>query len=161
VERGDSAGSTTRGRARLRPGGRSLPSRVAYLGITNGHDFIENDFFVFMYCVASVSFASFPLLAWRRNGSWHADPGFGRTTWFPWLFMTGQGVAYSAQRGDSNIFLLIEGWAGFMGAGVVAMYYLGNAFWLNEQDRAARESSKATVSEGVGRPDPLEPEADA
>ncbi|WP_157847769.1 hypothetical protein [Streptomyces violens] len=76
---------------------------VAYLGITNGHDFIENDFFAFMYCVASVSFASVPLPAWRRNGSWYADPGFARTTWFPWLFTTGQGVAYSGQRTDANL----------------------------------------------------------
>nr|WP_162934473.1 hypothetical protein [Streptomyces scabiei] len=133
---------------------------VAYLGITNGHDFIENDFFAFMYCVASVQFASFPLLAWRRNGSWHADPGFGRTTWLPWLFMTGQGIAYSAQRTDSNIFLLIGGWAGFMGAGIVAMYYLGNAFWQNAQ-RAAHDTDKATVSERAERLEPGEPEAGA
>ncbi|WP_327380553.1 hypothetical protein [Streptomyces sp. NBC_01207] len=26
--------------------------RVAYLGITNGHQFIANDFFAFMYCLA-------------------------------------------------------------------------------------------------------------
>ncbi|MFJ2736154.1 hypothetical protein [Streptomyces sp. NPDC087317] len=110
---------------------------VAYLGITNGHDFIENDFFAFMYCVASVSFASVPLLAWRRYGSWYADPGFGRTTWFPWLFTTGQDVAYSGQRTDSNIVVLALGWGALMGAGTVAMYYLGRAFWLNQQDGAA------------------------
>ncbi|MDQ0935164.1 hypothetical protein [Streptomyces turgidiscabies] len=88
-------------------------------------------------------------------------PGFGRTAWFPWLFTTGQGVAYSAQRTDSNIFLLIGGWAGFMGAGVVAMYYLGNAFWLNAQDRAAHDTDKAAVGEGVGQSEPREPEAGA
>jgi hypothetical protein len=131
---------------------------VAYLGITNGHDFIENDFFAFMYCVGSVSFASVPLLAWRRNGSWYADPGFGRTTWFPWLFTTGQGVAYSAQRTDSNIVLLILGWGGFIAAGIIAMYYLGNAFWLNAQ-RTAHDTDKATVGEGAGQPDPCEPES--
>ncbi|WP_331735500.1 hypothetical protein OG379_40975 (plasmid) [Streptomyces sp. NBC_01166] len=37
---------------------------VAYLGIANGHRFIANDFFAFMYCLAGISFASAPLLAW-------------------------------------------------------------------------------------------------
>jgi hypothetical protein len=132
---------------------------VAYLGITNGHDFIENDFFAFMYCVAGTGFAAVPLLAWRRNGSWYADPVFGRTTWFPWLFTTGQGVAYSAQRTDSNIVLLILGWGAFIGAGIVAMYYLGNAFWLNEQDRAVHETSRAAADEGAGQPEPQKPDA--
>ncbi|MEV7192291.1 hypothetical protein AB0N81_10855 [Streptomyces sp. NPDC093510] len=115
---------------------------VAYLGITNGRDFIENGFFAFMYCLASVGFASAPLLAWRRNGSWYADPSFGRTTWFPWLFTTMQGVAYSIQRTDSNIFLLVLGWGGFISAGFVAMYYLGNDFWLNAQELAAHNTAK-------------------
>lgn len=39
---------------------------AAYLGITNGHDFIENDFFAFMYCLAGVGFASVPLMS--RSG---------------------------------------------------------------------------------------------
>ncbi|WP_435598388.1 hypothetical protein [Streptomyces anulatus] len=82
---------------------------IAYLGITNGHQFITNDVFACMYCVASVSFASVTLWAWRRNGIWHADPGFGRTTWLPWLFTTMLGVAYSAHRTDSNIVLLTLG----------------------------------------------------
>ncbi|MFJ3649913.1 hypothetical protein [Streptomyces murinus] len=56
---------------------------VAYLGISNGHQFIANDFFAFMYCLAGIGFASVPLLAWRRNGSWYADPGFGQTTLLP------------------------------------------------------------------------------
>ncbi|WP_333745884.1 hypothetical protein [Streptomyces sp. IBSBF 2950] len=107
---------------------------VAYLGITNGHDFIENDFFAFMYCLASVGFASVPLLAWRRGNGRHADPGFLQTAWFPWLFTTGQGVAYSAVRGDSNIVVLLIGWAGFIGAGMVAMYFLGNALWSSPGD---------------------------
>lgn len=89
---------------------------IAYLGIRNGHDFIENDFFAFMYCVACVSFASVPLLGWRMGGHWHADPGFGRITWFPWLFTTGQGMAYSGQRTGSNLFVLAIGWGAFMGA---------------------------------------------
>lgn len=131
---------------------------VAYLGITNGHDFIENDFFAFMYCVACVSFASVPLLAWRRNGSWYADPGFGRTAWFPWLFTTGQGVAYSGQRTDSNIVVLCVGWGAFIGAGIVAMYYLGHAFWLNKSDQAAASSGAASgVDAGV--PELREPES--
>ena len=96
---------------------------VAYLGITNGHDFIENDFFAFIYCLASVGFASVPLLAWRRGNGRYADPGFWQMAWFPWLFTAGQGVAYSAGRGDSNIVVLI------IGAGMVAMYFLGNALW--------------------------------
>ncbi|MFG2856683.1 hypothetical protein ACGFZ9_39525 [Streptomyces mirabilis] len=39
-----------------------------------------------------------------------------------------------------------------MGAGVVAMYYLGNAFWLTAQ-RAAHDTDKATGSEGAGQPE--------
>ncbi|MFI1890629.1 hypothetical protein [Streptomyces jumonjinensis] len=105
---------------------------VAYLGITNGNRFIDNAFFAFAYCVASVSFASVPLLAWRRNGTWHEDSGFGRTAWFPWLFMTGQGVAYSTHRTDSSVTLLTLGWGTFIGADTVALYYLGHAFWLNK-----------------------------
>ncbi|KOX01395.1 hypothetical protein ADL02_03005 [Streptomyces sp. NRRL WC-3723] len=75
---------------------------VAYLGITNGHQFIANDFFAFMYCLACVGFASVPLMAWRRGGGRYADPGFLRSAWFPWLFTTGQGVAYSSARGDAD-----------------------------------------------------------
>ncbi|MGW4750328.1 hypothetical protein ACWEPR_36730 [Streptomyces sp. NPDC004290] len=47
-----------------------MPTALFLPGITNGHQFIENDFFAFMYWVASVSFASVPLLSWRRNGSY-------------------------------------------------------------------------------------------
>lgn len=101
---------------------------VAYLGITNGNRFIDNAFFALMYCVASVSYAAIPLLAWRRNGTWHADPYFGRAAWFPWLFMTGQGVAYSTHQTDSSIILLILGWGAFIGAGTMALYYLVHAF---------------------------------
>ncbi|MFG2629942.1 hypothetical protein [Streptomyces sp. NPDC048473] len=133
---------------------------IAFLGIHNGHDFIENDFFAFMYCVACVSFASVPLLGWRIGGHWHADPGFGRITWFPWLFTTGQGMAYSGQRTDSNLFVLALGWGAFMGAGVVAMYYLGNALWLNDQERtAARDADKALAAEQAGQREPSDPEA--
>ncbi|MFD4763876.1 hypothetical protein ACFWOJ_35110 [Streptomyces sp. NPDC058439] len=42
---------------------------VAYLGITNDHRFIDNAFFAFMYYLAGVSFAAFPLLAWRRGAA--------------------------------------------------------------------------------------------
>jgi len=48
---------------------------VAYLRITKSHDSIENGFFAVMHCVAGVSFASFPLPAWRNKGSRHTDPG--------------------------------------------------------------------------------------
>ncbi|MFH8993358.1 hypothetical protein [Streptomyces sp. NPDC017940] len=56
---------------------------AAYLGITNGHQFIANDFFAFMYCLASIGFASVPLMAWRRGGGRYADPGFDRSAWSP------------------------------------------------------------------------------
>ncbi|HEY9327086.1 MAG TPA: hypothetical protein VIS09_02410 [Streptomyces sp.] len=46
---------------------------VAYIGSTNGHQFITNDFFAFTYCLASVGFASVPLLAWRRGGGQYAE----------------------------------------------------------------------------------------
>ncbi|MDX3587541.1 hypothetical protein [Streptomyces europaeiscabiei] len=61
----------------------------AYLGTTNGHQFIANDFFAFMYSLACVGFASVPLMAWRRGGGRYTDPGFNRSAWFPWLFTTG------------------------------------------------------------------------
>ncbi|UQI49876.1 hypothetical protein M1P56_36115 (plasmid) [Streptomyces sp. HU2014] len=127
---------------------------VAYLGIINGNDFIDNAFFAFMYCLASVGFASVPLLAWRRNGRWYADPGFGRTVWFPWLFTTGQGVAYSAQRTDSNVIVLALGWGAFIGAGIVAMYFLGHALCPEEHDHAAKTLDSK-------RPEPSAPEAGA
>ncbi|MFJ9641430.1 hypothetical protein [Streptomyces sp. NPDC101178] len=49
-------------------------------------------------------------------------------------------MAYSGQRTDSNLFVLALGWGAFMGAGVVAMYCLGNALWLNNQERAAHDA---------------------
>ncbi|MFI8308509.1 hypothetical protein ACIF80_34945 [Streptomyces sp. NPDC085927] len=58
-----------------------------------------------------------------------ADPGFVRSTWFSWLFTTGQGVAYSAPRGDANVFVLIFGWGAFIYAGMVALYLLACALW--------------------------------
>ncbi|MGW3465932.1 hypothetical protein ACWDE9_43170 [Streptomyces olivaceoviridis] len=36
-----------------------------------------------------------------------------------------------------------------MGTGIIAMYYLGRAFWQNQQDRAA-DNSKDTAGEGAG-----------
>ncbi|MFH9333889.1 hypothetical protein ACH4KU_33600 [Streptomyces althioticus] len=59
---------------------------VAYLRNTNGHQFIANDSFAFMYCLASIGFASVPLTAWRRGDGRYAAPGFVRSAWFPWLF---------------------------------------------------------------------------
>jgi hypothetical protein len=100
---------------------------VAYLGITNGHRFIDNAFFAFMHCLASIGFAAVPLLAWRRGGGRNADPGLVRSAWFPWLFTTMQGVAYSSPRTDANVVVLALGWGAFIYAGMVALYYLGRA----------------------------------
>lgn len=41
------------------------------------------------------------------------------------------------------------------------MYYLGNAFWPNAQERAANDTGKATVSERAERLEPGEPDASA
>ncbi|MFJ8871275.1 GNAT family N-acetyltransferase [Streptomyces sp. NPDC102473] len=117
---------------------------VAYLGITNGHQFIANDFFAFMYCLAGIGFASTPLLAWRRATGWYADPGFVRSAWFPWLFTTMQGVAYSAPRVETNVFMLIFGWGMFIHAGMIALYFLGNALWGIEDDGTAPGTSGVT-----------------
>ncbi|MYQ96960.1 hypothetical protein GTY20_40080 [Streptomyces sp. SID4946] len=46
------------------------------------------------------------MIARRRGGGRYADPGFVRSVCFPWLFTTGQGVAYSSARGDANVFVL-------------------------------------------------------
>ncbi|MFE2556559.1 hypothetical protein ACFXGT_11060 [Streptomyces sp. NPDC059352] len=102
---------------------------VAYLGITNGNAFIDNAFIAFMYGLFSTGFASVPLLAWRRGGGRYADPGFVRSAWFPWLFTTMQGVAYSSPRSDANVFMLIFGWGMFIYAGMVALYFLACALW--------------------------------
>ena len=120
---------------------------VAYLGIANGHRFIDNAFFAFMYCLASVGFASVPLMAWRRGGGRHADPGFVRSAWFPWLFTTMQGVAYSSRRGDANVFVLIFGWGAFIYAGMVALHFLARALWGAADDQAV------PVSEDTVRPE--------
>uniref|UniRef100_UPI00366B1296 hypothetical protein n=1 Tax=Bacillus tropicus TaxID=2026188 RepID=UPI00366B1296 len=118
---------------------------VAYLGITNGHQFITNDFFALMYCLASVGFAAVPLLAWRRGGGRYADPGFVRSAWFPWLFTTMQGVAYSSPRTDANILMLIFGWGMFIYAGMVALYFLARALWGTDDDQAVPEVDGDTV----------------
>jgi hypothetical protein len=127
---------------------------VAYLGITNGHRFIANDFFALMYCLASVGFAAVPLLSWRRGGGRYADPGFVRSAWFPWLFTTMQGVAYSSPRSDANVFLLIFGWGMFIYAGMVALYFLARALWGTDDD----ETGEAVPGEAA-RPDLHEPKA--
>lgn len=118
---------------------------VAYLGITNGRQFITKDFFAFMYCLASVGFATVPLLAWRRSGGRHADPGFVRSAWFPWLFTTMQGVAYSSPRSDADLFILILGWGMFTSAGVIALYFLARAIWGVDDDQAVPVTDKDTV----------------
>ncbi|MFD5034926.1 hypothetical protein ACFWM0_31585 [Streptomyces sp. NPDC058405] len=118
---------------------------VAYLGITNGHQFIANDFFAFMYCLAGIGFASVPLLAWRRGSGRYADPGFVRSAWFPWLFTTMQGVAYSSPRSDANVFLLIFGWGMFIYAGMVALYFLGRALWAVDDDQAVPQIGEDTA----------------
>ncbi|MYU05581.1 hypothetical protein GTY81_17135 [Streptomyces sp. SID8366] len=46
------------------------------------------------------------MIARRRGGGRYADPGFVPSVCFPWLFTTGQGVAYSSARGDANFFVL-------------------------------------------------------
>lgn len=130
---------------------------VAYLGITNGHQFIANDFFAFMYCLACVGFASVPLMAWRRGGGRYADPGFVRSAWFPWLFTTGQGVAYSSARGDANVLLLIVGWGAFIYAGMMALYFLARALWAVDDDQAAPSS---TAAPGAGAAELRTPESD-
>ncbi|WP_346177242.1 hypothetical protein [Streptomyces cuspidosporus] len=122
---------------------------VAYLGITNGHQFIANDFFAFMYCLASIGFASVPLVAWRRGGGRYADPGFVRSACFPWLFTTMQGVAYSSPRSDANVVMLTVGWGAFIYAGMVALYFLGRALWSTDAQAAVRE---AAPGEGTGQP---------
>ena len=118
---------------------------VAYLGFTNGHQFIANDFFAVMYCLASVGFASVPLMSWRRGGGRYADPGFVRSAWFPWLFTTGQGVAYSAPRGDANVLLLIFGWGAFIYAGMIALYFLGRALWSTDDDQVVPQTGEDTA----------------
>ncbi|RPK62464.1 hypothetical protein EES42_30755 [Streptomyces sp. ADI95-17] len=124
---------------------------VAYLGITNGHQFIANDFFAFMYCLASVGFASVPLLAWRRGGGRYAGPGFVRYAWFPWLFTTMQGVAYSAPRGDANAFMLIFGWGMFIYAGMAALYFLARALWSTDDETGAEAGDFRGLVLGVSR----------
>ncbi|MFY4721475.1 hypothetical protein [Streptomyces sp. LaBMicrA B280] len=47
----------------------------------------------------------------RCCGTTVTDPGFVRSVWFPWLFTTRQGVAYSSARRDANVFVLIVDWA--------------------------------------------------
>jgi len=128
---------------------------VAYLGLTNGHRFIDNAFFAVMYGLSSTGFAAVPLLAWRRGNGRYADPGFGRSAWFPWLFTTMQGVAYSSHRGDANIVVLALGWAAFIGAGMVALYFLGSALW--SADNGALPKTGA-ASEDAGRPALREPD---
>ncbi|MGW1974248.1 hypothetical protein [Streptomyces sp. NPDC001889] len=128
---------------------------VVYLGITNGHRFIANDFFAFMYCLACVGFAAVPLLSWRRGGGRYADPGFVRSAWFPWLFTTMQGVAYSSPRSDANVFLLAFGWGMFIYAGMVALYFLARALWSTDD-----ETGEAVPNEAA-QPDAHEPKAGA
>ncbi|MFE4832230.1 hypothetical protein [Streptomyces sp. NPDC056672] len=123
-------------------------SGVAYLGITNGHQFIANDFFAFMYCLACVGFASVPLMAWSRSGGRYAAPGLVRSAWFPWLFTTMQGVAYSSPRSDANIIMLVLGWGAFIYAGVIALYFLGRVLWGSD------DQVVPATGEDTTRPEP-------
>ncbi|RPK55661.1 hypothetical protein [Streptomyces sp. ADI95-17] len=82
----------------------------------------------------------------RQGGGRHADPGFVRSAWFPWLFTTGQGVAYSSPLSDANIFVLILGWGGFIYAGMVALYFFARALW-SADEQAARETSPGDGTE--------------
>ncbi|WP_055533880.1 hypothetical protein [Streptomyces graminilatus] len=131
---------------------------VAYLGLTNGHRFIDNAFFALMYGLFSTGLAAAPLLAWRRGNGQHADPGFGPSAWFPCLFTTMQGVAYSSHRGDASVVVLALGWVAFIGAGMVALYFLGNALWST--DNALLETGEAVASDEAARPALHEPQAD-
>ncbi|MFG3014141.1 hypothetical protein ACGFZB_27705 [Streptomyces cinerochromogenes] len=72
----------------------------------------------------------------------YADPGSVRSAWFPWLFTTGQGVAYSSARGDANVFVLIVCWGAFIYAGMVALWSTDN------------ESAEAVPSEGAALREP-------
>ncbi|MFH9959047.1 hypothetical protein ACH4OX_33190 [Streptomyces roseolus] len=116
---------------------------VAHIGITNGHAFIEEDFFAWMYCLASVQIAALPLSLWRRG----QDPGlFKSTTWIPWAFTVAQGVAYSTARSDAGILMLIFGWGMFILPGVIAMYFLGQSLWGAADETATRDQAAVTPS---------------
>ncbi|WP_206506681.1 hypothetical protein [Streptomyces chrestomyceticus] len=73
------------------------------------------------------------------------DPGLVRSTWFPWLFTTGQGVACNAPRGDANIVLLIFGWGVFICAGMVAPDLLARALWGVDDDQALPPAGENTA----------------
>lgn len=101
-------------------------------------------------------------MAWRRGGGRYADPGFVRSAWFPWLFTTMQGVAYSSPLSDANVFMLIFGWGMFIYAGMVALFFLGNALWGIDDGRAAPGvSSAAPETTEVGLVHPPATEASA
>ncbi|MEU3420369.1 hypothetical protein AB0E70_37450 [Streptomyces murinus] len=62
-------------------------------------------------------------------------------------------MTYSARRTNSNTVMLALGWGTFIGAGIVAMYFLGHALYLNERGRAVHSL------DGEQLPEPSVPEA--
>ncbi|MFF3932909.1 hypothetical protein [Streptomyces hirsutus] len=77
-----------------------------------------------------------------------ADPGFVRCTWFQWLFTTGQGVAYSAPRGDANVFVLIFAWGAFIYARMAALHFLARALWsIDDETGEAVHGERTSLRE--------------
>ncbi|MYQ55323.1 MULTISPECIES: hypothetical protein [unclassified Streptomyces] len=73
-----------------------------------------------------------------------------------------QGVAYSSPPSDANVFTLIFGWGMFIYAGMVALFFLGNALWGIDDGRAAPGvSSAAPETTAVGLVHPQTTEASA
>ncbi|MFF2374896.1 hypothetical protein ACFVUW_10990 [Streptomyces xiamenensis] len=114
---------------------------VACLGITNGHRFIDNAFIAVVYCWFCTGLAAFPLLAWRRGRGHYADPGLTWAMGPPFLFTTMQGLAYNAPDNIGHGIVLALGWAAFVFAGMVCLYFLGRALWFSTDDRAAPRGS--------------------
>ena len=57
-----------------------------------------------------------------------------------------QGVAYSSNQTDTNVVVLALFWGAFIFAGMIAMYYLGHALWLNKSDQATSSPSRTASS---------------
>ncbi|MET8192051.1 hypothetical protein ABZV15_41365 [Streptomyces sp. NPDC005246] len=53
-------------------------------------------------------------------------------------------MTYSANRTDTNVVVLALVWGVFIYTGMIAMYYLGRAFWLNESDQATTSDGAAS-----------------
>lgn len=109
-----------------------------------------------------------PASASRRSRSWRgAGVAAGtptRASYAPLgsrgCFTTMQGVGYSSPRGDANVFMLIFGWGMFIYAGMVALFFLGNALWGIDDGRAAPGvGSAAPETSAVGLVHPSAAEA--